>query len=68
MKTRTIGPDRATYRHWLDREARAVIDPASVLRELRRKFGAPSRIVRRSGWTAYTWLSGFDLKTVSIYR
>ncbi len=68
MKTALHGPDRATYRHWLDREPRAVIGAASVLSTFRNKYGSPSRIVRRNGWTAYSWLSGFDLQTVTIYR
>lgn len=70
MKTtpETYGPDRATYKHWLDRDSRPIIGAASVLRTFRRKYGAPDRIRRSERATSYTWLSGFELQTVTIWR
>jgi hypothetical protein len=66
-ETTQYGPDRATYKHWLDRETRAVIGPASVLRAMHTRLGVPT-IRNGNGWRAYTWLTGFDLQTVTIYR
>lgn len=62
------GPDRATYRHWLDRDNRPVIGPASVLRTFRNRFGAPTSIARRPERTVYVWQNGFDRHAVSVFR
>ena len=67
MNPTQYGPDRATAQSWLDREPRPVIGPASLLRELRRRAGAPIRIRRDTNARRYTFLQGFDRITVSIF-
>jgi len=62
------GPDRAIYRHWLDRDSRAVIGPASVLRAFHSRFGSPTSIARRPERTVYVWQNGFDRHSVSVFR
>lgn len=64
----TYGPDRAIYRHWLDREPKAVIGIASVLRAFRRRLGAPTSIVRNPGRVAYVWQAGFDRHSITVFH
>jgi hypothetical protein len=70
METTTSphGPDRATFKHWLDRETRPVIGACAFIRECRRKHGAPLSIWRKPDCAVYTWQSGFDRFAVTVYR
>jgi hypothetical protein len=63
------GPDRATYKHWLDREPKPVQGAAAVLRAFRRKLGAPNGGIHREpdGRHVYVWLNGFDLHSITIF-
>lgn len=68
MKTEQYGPDRATYRHWLDRETKPVIGTASVLRKFRRTLGMPTAIVRSAGIRTYVWQHCFDRHIISVFH
>ena len=61
------GPDRATFRHWLDRDNKAVQGEAEVIRAFRSRIGAPCAINRGAGRTHYVWHSGFDRFSVTVF-
>jgi len=68
MSTPTLyGPDRAIYRHWLDRDNKAVQGAAEVIRAFRSRIGAPCTITRSFGRTQYVWRSGFDRFSVTVF-
>ena len=61
------GPDRATFRHWLDKQAKPVQGAADAIRLIRARFGSPCAINRAAGLTHYVWHSGFDRFTVTTF-
>lgn len=67
MHSTLHGPDRATFKHWLDRSAKPVIHAAAVLRSFRARFGAPCAINKEPGCAHYVWHSGFDRFSVTVF-
>lgn len=67
MNSIPYGPDRAIYRHWLDRDSRPVIGAASTLAAFRNRFGSPC-ITRKPERTVYVWQSGFDRHAITVFR
>jgi len=62
------GPDRATFRHWLDKFPRPIIGAAETLRECRKRYGLPNAgTIKAYGQHVYAWQIGFDRFAITVF-